>query len=185
MSRKNTGKPARFFMTLDVKPCSKCKTPKPLEDFHRQTKASDGRASWCKTCANAIYRRERKRVYSEEKKRKWHLKTRYGITPEDFERMLANQNGSCALCPASPERLRVDHCHATGKVRGLLCHQCNIRLGGWDDLSWRGKPADQCPDGPRYKALGNSMAVPVMRWVGERLVKELTALSTSNTLHVH
>lgn len=40
---------------------------------------------------------------------------------------------------------------------------------GWTAIPWRGKPADQCPDGPRYKALGNSMAVPVMRWIGERI----------------
>jgi DNA (cytosine-5)-methyltransferase 1 len=36
-------------------------------------------------------------------------------------------------------------------------------------IPWRKKDADQCPDGPRYKALGNSMAVPVMRWIGERI----------------
>ncbi len=47
------------------------------------------------------------------------------------------------------------------------------RLQGFPDdytrIPWRGKPAEQCPDGPRYKALGNSMAVPVMRWLGERI----------------
>lgn len=37
------------------------------------------------------------------------------------------------------------------------------------DHPYRGKPADECPDGPRYKAIGNSMAVPVMRWIGERI----------------
>jgi DNA (cytosine-5)-methyltransferase 1 len=49
------------------------------------------------------------------------------------------------------------------------------RLQGFPDdhtlIPWRNKPADQCPDGPRYKALGNSMAVPVMRWIGERIHK--------------
>lgn len=47
------------------------------------------------------------------------------------------------------------------------------RLQGFPDgytaIPWRGKPADRCPDGPRYKALGNSMAVPVVRWIGERI----------------
>ena len=53
------------------------------------------------------------------------------------------------------------------------------RLQGFSDnytaIPWKNKPADQCPDGPRYKALGNSMAVPVMRWIGERIqaVEEL------------
>jgi site-specific DNA-cytosine methylase len=39
----------------------------------------------------------------------------------------------------------------------------------WSRISWKGKPEEQCPDGPRYKACGNSMAVPVMRWIGERI----------------
>lgn len=57
-------------------------------------------------------------------------------------------------------------------VRRLMPIECE-RLQGFRDnytqIPWRGKPADQCPDGPRYKALGNSMAVPVMRWIGERI----------------
>ena len=39
----------------------------------------------------------------------------------------------------------------------------------WTKIPYRGKPADECPDGPRYKAVGNSMAVPVMRWIGKRI----------------
>lgn len=59
-------------------------------------------------------------------------------------------------------------------VRRLTSVECE-RLQGFPDgftaIPWRGKPADQCPDGPRYKALGNSMAVPVMAWIGERIQK--------------
>lgn len=39
----------------------------------------------------------------------------------------------------------------------------------WTRVPWRGKPADRCPDGPRYRALGNSMAVPELRWIGSRI----------------
>lgn len=57
-------------------------------------------------------------------------------------------------------------------VRRLTPVECE-RLQGFPDnftaIPWRNKPADQCPDGPWYKALGNSMAVPVMRWIGERI----------------
>lgn len=57
-------------------------------------------------------------------------------------------------------------------VRRLTPRECE-RLQGFPDdytqIPWRGKPAEECPDGPRYKALGNSMAVPVMRWIGERI----------------
>jgi len=60
----------------------------------------------------------------------------------------------------------------TMAVRRLLPVECE-RLQGFPDdhtlISWKGKPASECPDGPRYKAMGNSMAVPVMRWIGTRL----------------
>lgn len=71
--------------------------------------------------------------------------------------------------------LSAAHCHAIGTqaaVRRLTPIECE-RLQGFQDgytmIPWRGKPAGDCPDGHRYKALGNSMAVPVMRWLGERI----------------
>lgn len=57
-------------------------------------------------------------------------------------------------------------------VRRLTPLECE-RLQGFDDnhtlIPWKKKPADQCPDGPRYKALGNSMAVNCMEWIGQRI----------------
>lgn len=59
-----------------------------------------------------------------------------------------------------------------GKVRRLTPTECE-RLQGFPDnytlIPWRNKPAEQCPDAPRYMAIGNSMAVPVMRWIGRRI----------------
>ncbi|CAH5883341.1 TPA: phage N-6-adenine-methyltransferase [Enterobacter hormaechei] len=64
------------------------------------------------------------------------------------------------------------------QVRRLTPIECE-RLQGFPDnhtlIGWRGKGADECPDGPRYKAIGNSMAVPVMRWIGERIAAALPA----------
>ena len=60
------------------------------------------------------------------------------------------------------------------QVRRLTPVECERLQGfpdGWTAIPWRGKPASQCPDGPRYKALGNSMAVPCMRWIGQQLDK--------------
>lgn len=63
-------------------------------------------------------------------------------------------------------------------VRRLTPRECE-RLQGFPDdwtlIPYRGKPAEECPDGPRYKAMGNSMAVPVMRWIGERIAKAAEA----------
>ena len=61
---------------------------------------------------------------------------------------------------------------ATQSVRRLTPTECERLQGfpdGWTAIPWRGKDADACPDGPRYKALGNSMAVNVMRWIGQRI----------------
>ena len=53
---------------------------------------------------------------------------------EDYRRMLSKQNGACAICKqVSQETLAIDHCHTTGKVRGLLCRKCNTGLGNYDD----------------------------------------------------
>lgn len=62
------------------------------------------------------------------------------MTDEDYEELLASQNGVCAICGEPPERegrvrtLRpaIDHCHKTGTIRGVLCHKCNTSLGWFE-----------------------------------------------------
>ena len=64
------------------------------------------------------------------------------------------------------------------RVRRLLPEECEKLQGfepGYTAIPWRGKPADQCPDGPRYKALGNSWAVPCVRWIGRRIQTVIVA----------
>ena len=77
-----------------------------------------------------------------------------GITDADYARLLAAQGGHCALCPATPKtrRLHVDHDHATGKVRGLLCHRCNRALPTWVDARWLGRAARYVRRGDPVKA---------------------------------
>jgi len=72
--------------------------------------------------------------------RRRDLKRFYGLTIDDYDRMLAEQHGRCAICDIeandSPKgRLQVDHCHTTGKVRGLLCFLCNSAVGKLRDDS--------------------------------------------------
>ena len=79
------------------------------------------------------YRRKNKeKIYSENRKR---ILKKYGLTAETYEKMLENQNDSCAICKEHfsekiiMQRLpSIDHCHTTGKVRGLLCMDCNVKL---------------------------------------------------------
>ena len=72
---------------------------------------------------------------SQVKYRRTYVLRQHGITPEQYDLMLALQNGVCAICRKTPERglLYVDHCHRTGKVRGLLCMKCNSALGLYED----------------------------------------------------
>ncbi len=66
-----------------------------------------------------------------------NLKAKYGIGVEDYEKMLEAQRHGCAICRAtqcaSGGSLAVDHCHRTGKVRGLLCFKCNTAIGKFND----------------------------------------------------
>ena len=74
---------------------------------------------------------------NKEKNRLIHknckLKSNFGITLEDFNRMFKEQNGKCKICSKGLIKPHVDHNHDTGKVRGLLCNQCNRGLGFFND----------------------------------------------------
>ncbi len=68
------------------------------------------------------------------KARRASLLTRYGMSLLEYQLRLALQNGACAICKKKPNGpLCIDHCHLTGKVRGLLCHKCNSALGFYED----------------------------------------------------
>ena len=75
---------------------------------------------------------ERKRATN----RKGKLKQRYGLELKDYEAMFRGQGGACAIC-GHIKKLHIDHCHNTGKVRGLLCQGCNHGLGNFNDDSER------------------------------------------------
>lgn len=119
----------------NIRPCSQCKRILDFEHFDLDKRAYNGIKSSCKKCSrdlmSNIYR-ENKNVYKEKK-----LIRTYGITLEEYNNMLLQQNELCAICgnknlPNSGS-LAVDHNHTTGKVRGLLCIMCNRGLGNFYD----------------------------------------------------
>jgi hypothetical protein len=68
--------------------------------------------------------------------RKYNLKYLYGVTPDQYQTLIASQKGLCAICnePQTLDRpLYLDHCHTTLEPRGLLCHRCNTGLGNFRD----------------------------------------------------
>ncbi len=126
--------------------CNKCGEDKVVEDFFFRNKAKNYRSSYCKKCFQVInnaYKATRKEEIKVIKKREYrknkekylnrNLLDKYGITRLDFLRMRADQNECCYICgihyTKRPKGLLVDHNHTTGKVRKLLCNQCNSILG--------------------------------------------------------
>lgn len=83
-------------------------------------------------------------IEKKRKRRNYHLRTTYGITIEDYDRMLEEQGGKCAVCGKKPRKtsLAVDHNHRTGKVRGLLCFSCNYKIVGRHNSKLLGAAAD-------------------------------------------
>jgi hypothetical protein len=67
-----------------------------------------------------------------EKCRKLHQ--RYGISLAKKEEMISNQGNKCFLCDGPPNK--IDHCHKSGRIRGVLCDKCNVWLAPFDDHSW-------------------------------------------------
>lgn len=122
--------------------CFRCKADKELEEFTRNSRnaAMNYRNGVCKVCKNKRLREQNKLNPRQRKNIK--LKNVYGITIEDYEKLLDKQKNVCAICekPESTKhnlgmvkQLAVDHCHKTGKVRGLLCSHCNTALGKFYD----------------------------------------------------
>jgi len=106
------------------KKCPHCHNTKPLMEFSPSATALSGRQSYCKTC-NAT----RIKTKGQQSKFKAMRKERmYGITPEMEAALFIKQGGVCAICK-SPPPLTVDHCHKTGRIRGLLCGSCNRGIG--------------------------------------------------------
>lgn len=124
--------------------------PQILSNFYKNKSMPDGLCIHCKQCSN---RSNMRHYYANHEKyledrRQWHRKNRdralkvgrvnwlkrnYNITIDQYNKMLTDQLNKCAICLRSAsefkKRLAVDHCHATGKIRSLLCPNCNQMIG--------------------------------------------------------
>lgn len=140
--------------TAVTRVCATCEKEKPIEAFHRNARSLGGRLRRCGVCVNeakALVPRDRAaanasaRRYREanlqrvqETQRRSKLMLQYGITLEEYDAMLDEQGGGCAICTSTDpghgkRHFCVDHDHETGRVRGLLCKDCNTGLGMFGD----------------------------------------------------
>jgi recombination endonuclease VII len=113
-----------------MKWCNDCQDYKAISEFPRNKSSKDGLMVYCKPHHNARGRESRERRGGQ---RAYHLKGRYGITLSDLHDLIARQNGLCAICFRMIDTSHVDHDHETGKVRGVLCFNCNGGLGQFRD----------------------------------------------------
>ncbi|WP_353963746.1 endonuclease VII domain-containing protein [Streptomyces sp. NBC_00237] len=124
---------------MSDRPCPAC--GKSLAGSHINKKYCDSKCrqkGYAETAlAHARRRRQENPDYVRELDRAKDLRRNFGLTPEKYKVMLDAQNGGCAICGRAAEevgdrvsrRLAVDHCHSSGRIRGLLCRACNVAIG--------------------------------------------------------
>lgn len=123
------------------KRCSGCKVFKDESEFCKDRSRPDGLNHRCRPCnrlhvQNIANKQKKQFGYSEyrRRRRKYELSHYYGITVNEYNRLVEQQKDKCAICHGKPEAcLAVDHCHETNKIRGLLCRKCNSALGLFDN----------------------------------------------------
>ena len=110
-----------------TKRCTKCGLEKSLEEFCKKKKSKDGLSWHCSDC------RREDNYKNKEGVRNSILYKKYGISSEEYDLILLEQDYRCAICgkeiATNGRRLSVDHSHETGNVRGLLCDDCNKGIG--------------------------------------------------------
>ena len=122
-------RPRDVVVPAGTKWCPDCGALKPEQEFARSRASATGFASYCLPCHNA---RGKRSIEKRGGSRTYHLTRRYGISAEEADAMFAAQGGVCAVCRAAAAE-HVDHDHATGAVRALLCFNCNGGLGQFKD----------------------------------------------------
>jgi hypothetical protein len=120
--RYEMNKSRKSIKVPEQKLCTSCKKILPNKQFYNTKCNNDGLSHYCKICVGI---NKKKQVY--------------GITYEDFVILYEKQNKKCALCERvlilGDRKTCTDHCHKTGKIRGILCHYCNAGLGHfYDDM---------------------------------------------------
>ena len=138
-----------------MKVCKNCSLELPLDRFEQRKDRPSIRAV-CKTCRNNSrdkvkenlrhreYSKERRKLFPDKVRESWE-RTRYGVCKSNFNYQ------ECWIC-GSTDKLCIDHCHTTGKPRGLLCTLCNTALGYFkDDTNKMAKAIKYLHTGPHYE----------------------------------
>jgi len=139
-----------------MKKCPKCREEKDELEFYTDPTSRDGLGCWCKECQKESHRIKAANIKDYNKNRV--LRKNYNSSLPEFNKILKNQGGVCAICGELKEKMCLDHNHETDEIRGILCVTCNSGLG-------------QFYDNPDYltSAAGYLRKGPVARDVGSLL----------------
>lgn len=121
--------------------CPRCKTTKPTSDFGRNVSKSDGLSSYCSKCVREYSARwkNKNRDQTRRTDKYCQAKLKYGLSKDQYDGLIQKQGSKCAICLCELDpfdgttNTHIDHCHESGKVRGILCRACNVALGGFRD----------------------------------------------------
>lgn len=124
---------------VGMKWCYKCREIKDLSEFYVAKRNANGVQSFCKSCARDISSswRSRNRTVNRRYGLNWRLKYKFNMSLDEYNVLLETQEHKCAICGRPemvtrngiPKMMCIDHDHDTGKVRGLLCNNCNRGIG--------------------------------------------------------
>lgn len=110
---------------MESKLCTSCGVEKPLDEFNKNRARSDGHQNYCKTCSSlAVQRSKRNSKKNQAHETKLKRLTFYGLTPEDYELMVFEQNNKCPICRGEMEQPQIDYDPNTGVLMALLCNDC-------------------------------------------------------------
>lgn len=122
--------------------CNVCGIEKPVSELIANKRSYGGYMPLCKPCRNEYWKQRRNTVPGEKRRavdrvRKSRILRKHGVSADRYQEMVIEAGDKCQLCGTkesgrNADKFRVwnvDHCHRSGRVRGLLCHLCNIGLG--------------------------------------------------------
>lgn len=130
----------------ETKLCMKCaseekrKRPKKVKSEEQKLRIKQYKKEYFQKNKEKIKERNKNKVVDKDKRQHYYIKSRYGISKKEYEKMLNDKNFTCDICgyvqPKNAEKMQklyIDHCHKTNQVRGLLCFSCNSALGHFKD----------------------------------------------------
>lgn len=138
-------KPKKSFPVGIIKICKKHGQLTENETCRVTFKKSNKTYIFCKKCRSINHKNLRNKNPEKMDKQRYnyYLKSKFNLTQDQYNQLLKKQNGLCAICKNTETQLRrkskeykllsVDHCHKTKKIRGLLCHKCNVSIGLLND----------------------------------------------------